>query len=97
MATIDDAKAAFDAYHQQVSAKISELEAEVAAAQSGTASVDAQPLIDDIAAAQQEIAPAPAPAAETESASEDAGEQGEEPAPAAAEAPQIDNSVAWNA
>ena len=55
MATIDDAKTAFDAYHEQVTAKIAALEAEAAAAT--PASVDAQPLVDDIAAAQNELSP----------------------------------------
>lgn len=106
MATIDDAKAAFDAYHEQVTATIANLKQELAAAQSASGAEDAQPLLDDIAAAQQEIAPQP-PAADAESAGEDAaGDETETgatlttastlTATPTVTAPAVDTSVKWN-
>ena len=57
LATIDEARAAVDAYVQAVNSTVSELQA--AAAQT-----DAQSIIDDVTAAQAQLPQPPAPPAE---------------------------------
>lgn len=96
MATSDDVKAAFEAYHQAVSERIAALEAAQAAVPAPAEPVDLQPLVDEITAAQSELAPAavdtaPADATATDATAADATATEEAPA-----APAVDNSVKWN-